>query len=158
MWLLSSTTKPVQNLSFAGRKFPLSEYKDSTTQKQPRFNQDSTGKQPKNNVKVSTRVKRQDYGKGKKNVKDKRVRLGWGSAKLIFPRPYAREADHLKPAYSAPKIKPLEQFDMIKGCLCWAKSELIEQFDRDSTRIKRGGYGEGKLTEGNFSLSEIARL
>ena len=56
MWLLSSTTKPVQNLSFAGREFPLSEYKDSTPQKQPRFNQDSTGKQPKNNVKVSTRL------------------------------------------------------------------------------------------------------
>lgn len=32
---------------------------------------------------------------------------------------------------------------MIKECLCWAKFEPIEQFDRGSTRIKRGGYGEG---------------
>ena len=36
-----------------------------------------------------------------------RVRLQRGEnqpqARIIFPRPYAREADHLKPAYPAPK-------------------------------------------------------
>ena len=49
--------------------------------------------------------KHQGYTKGKKG--EIRVRLQRGEnqpqARIIFPRPYAREADHLKPAYPAPK-------------------------------------------------------